>query len=213
MYFVERRPAVAPRLLRWYGLGAAPEVAPAVPVGVLVATVSQRLTKLRGYDLFLRDRTVMEWIKDNSALVNPVLPLLRSAKSTAIHEESHAFWTRLSDGERKAYVAEWIKLVDDGARLQAQTTSGGDARAAAPPAIVEAVKAWAVRADSFISRFEQTRQAKRIEARSESHSFDPFGSVKTAAIILGVGIVGAVAVGAFLLSRPPVVVTGGPSRR
>jgi hypothetical protein len=182
-----------------------------VPIGALAVTLNPRFAKLRTYDLFLRDRTALEWIKDNSGLINFWAPMLRSKESDKFHAESHEFWTRLSETERKAYVREWVQMVDDGARLQSQIV--GDARTPAPATLVDAVKKWAVHADAFVSKFENARQEKRIEERSETHSFNPFSGLKNAAILIGVGVVGAIALSIFLKSRPTVVVAGGPPAR
>ena len=53
--------------------------------------------KLRSYDLFLRDRTVFEWWKDNA----PAVRWMRSATSRATHDESHEFWAHLDEGEKR----------------------------------------------------------------------------------------------------------------
>lgn len=117
MYLVERR--LFPVALPVAAFGAAPTTTPpakALPtIAELRTKLKARMDKLRSYDLFLRDRNVIEWFKDNSAIVHWVV---RSKDSRARHEESHEFWAHLDDAQKRQLVARWIDLVEAGAKLQ-----------------------------------------------------------------------------------------------
>ena len=156
--------------------------------------INARLAKLRTYDLFLRDRTALEWLKDNSFIVHWII---RNDASRARHEETHAFWTHLSDAEKRELVAQWLKLVEHGRRLAGEARLGGiglgyGAKETAPPVRAAEVRAWAADVDAFVGKFESARQVKRIEARVDPHpSLDSAAStLKTIGTIVAVGVGG-----------------------
>lgn len=200
MYLVSRR------MLPVAGLGAAPAPIRRLPtIGELRAKIKSRLDKLRSYDLFLRDRTVIEWFKDNSAIVHW---LIRDDKSRARHEESHEFWSHLSDADKRQLVARWVKLVEEGTRLSGDARGGGigvgyGPTETAPPTRANAIEKWIKDADAFIGQFQKKRQTMRIEARVHpSSSLDFVGkAVRPLAWTLGLGLVGVVAVVVLTRSR------------
>lgn len=156
--------------------------------------VSARLAKLRTYDLFLRDRTAFEWLKDNSFIVHWIV---RNDSSRARHEESHAFWEHLSDAEKRTLVSQWLTLVENGQRLAGDARKGGigvgyGPKETAPPARATEVQAWCKDVDAFVAKFEKTRQAKRVETRVDPHpTLESFGgSLKTIGIVVAAGVGG-----------------------
>jgi hypothetical protein len=201
MYLVERR--VFPVALPVASLGAIPAVVQPT-IGELRTKLKSRMDKLRSYDLFLRDRTVIEWFKDNSAIVHW---LARDQTSRTKHEESHDFWTHLGDAEKRQLVARWVKTVETGAKLQGDARQGGigvgyGANEPTPPARASSIKDWLRDADDFISQFENTRQKMRIEARVNPSSPTNFlgNALKPLVWAVGLGVVGIVAV--TMLTRP-----------
>ena len=156
--------------------------------------VNGRLGKLRTYDLFLRDRTAFEWLKDNSFIVHW---LVRNDASRMRHEESHAFWDHLSAPEKRELVSQWVRLVEQGTRLAGDARQGGIGigyapMETAPPSKTAEVHAWAAEVDAFLRKFEGVRQRKRIEARVDPHpSLDSVGgSLKTIGTIVAIGVGG-----------------------
>jgi len=166
--------------------------------------VAARMKKLQVYDLFLRDRSVLEWFKDNSFVVHW---LIRNGQSRQYHEESHAFWTHLSDAEKRDLVANWLKLVEHGQRLLGDARQGGigigyGPAEPAPPKRADEVRAWAHDADVFIQKMEGTRQRKRIETRIDPHpSLDIAGPLKTLSTIVVVGVGGLLLVSILRMTR------------
>jgi hypothetical protein len=205
MYLVERR--IFPVALPVAALGAAPTTLPAraLPkIGELRTRLKARMDKLRSYDLFLRDRNVIEWFKDNSAIVHW---LVRSKDSRARHEESHEFWAHLDEAQKRKLVARWIELVEAGAKLQGDAGHGGigvgyGPNETAPPSRATVVDDWLGRADDFIGQFENTRQKMRVESRVNPSSATDFlgKALRPIAWVVGIGVVGVLAV--TILTRP-----------
>lgn len=205
MYLVRRR--FYPVALPVAALGAAPTApaARALPtIGELRTKLKARMDKLRSYDLFLRDRNVIEWFKDNSAIVHW---LVRDKDSRARHEESHEFWTHLDDAAKKKLVARWVELVETGTKFQGDARTGGigvgyGPNETAPPSRANPIEDWVRRADAFIGQFENTRQKMRIEARVNPSSTTNFlgNALRPIAWAVGLGVVGLIAV--TILTRP-----------
>jgi hypothetical protein len=201
MYRGDGRPL--PVAFRPASLGGIPTVA--LPtIGELRAKLKARMDKLRTYDLFLRDRTVIEWFKDNSAIVHW---LVRDPASRARHEESHEFWTHLGEAEKRQLIGRWINLVETGARLQGDARQGGigvgyGAHETAPPARTQALAGWLRDADDFVGQFEQTRQRMKVEARINPSTPARFLSDALRPLLWAVGL-GVVGIVAFtILTRP-----------
>lgn len=189
-------------------------------IGELRSKIAARMKKLRSYDLFLRERTVVEWFKDNSAIVHW---LVRNKDGRERHEESHAFWTHLSATDKRQLIARWVKLVDDGAKLGGEARQGGigigyGANEPAPPARAYTVRSWLDEADAFIAKFDGTRQKMKIEARVDPNpGLHLFGSsLKTIGWVLGIGVVGILAVSLIStgqrLPLPRLAMPGGRRR-
>lgn len=194
------------------GATSAAPVTRALPtIGELRAKLKSRMDKLRSYDLFLRDRTVIEWFKDNSAIVHW---LVRDKNRRTRHEESHEFWVHLDDATKKKLVARWVDLVEAGAKFQADARNGGigvgyGPGETAPPSRAHAIDEWVRRADDFIGQFENTRQKMRIEARVNPSSATDFlgKALRPIAWALGIGVVGVLAV--TIITRPRLPTRGG----
>lgn len=169
--------------------------------------LKKRLDKLRSYDLFLRDRTVIEWFKDNSLAVR----WMRQPGSQAVHDESHEFWAHLDEAEKRQYVGNWIKLVETGVKLAGDARGGGiglgyGPSEPTPPKRAAAIDDWISEADAFIRTFENTRQKKRIESRVNpstatnylSNALKP--ALRPIAWSVGLGVAGVIAF--LILTRP-----------
>jgi hypothetical protein len=209
VYLVERR--LFPVALPVAAFGAAPTTTPpakALPtIAELRTKLKARMDKLRSYDLFLRDRNVIEWFKDNSAIVHWVV---RSKDSRARHEESHEFWAHLDDAQKRQLVARWIDLVEAGAKLQGDAGKGGigvgyGPNETVPPSRATAIGDWIHRADDFIGQFENKRQKMRIESRVNPPSATDFlgKALRPIAWAVGLGVVGIVAVTIWTRPRLP----------
>jgi len=170
-------------------------------VGDARAVLEKGLAALRGYDVFLRDRTVAEWAKAITWA-----QFLDAEEVRLRNEEAHEFWSRLSETEKKSLVVEWIALVDGGRELLAPGNRGGVGQGygpteALPPSKAQAVASWGARAKAFFARIERLRGQKRVEARTDPRSWDPLSSLKTLGTVLAVGVVGAVVIGVFVAVR------------
>jgi hypothetical protein len=176
---------------------------PPPTIGSLRRQIKKRLDKLRSYDLFLRDRTVFEWWKDNA----PAVRWMRGAESRARHDESHEFWTHLDEGQKRQQVAAWLKLVERGLTLAGDARQGGiglgyGPNEPAPPKRAAAASNWLEHADAFVQSFEVLRQKMRTEARIHPSTTASYlsNALKPFAWAIGLGAVGVVTL--LLLTRP-----------
>jgi hypothetical protein len=205
MNLVHRR--VFPVALPVVSLGATSTPPPTI--GSMRKKLKARLDRLRSYDLFLRDRTVTEWFKDNSLAVR----WMRGGRGQAIHDESHQFWVHLSEVEKRQYIGKWIKLVESGVKLAGDARGGGiglgyGPSEPTPPRRRRAIQDWLEEADAFIKTFEDTRQKMRIESRvAPSTASSILGNaLKPVAWTIGLGAVGLIAL--VLLARPRIPLPG-----
>lgn len=183
-------------------LGAGPGSVLLITIGRLRTVLQKGLKALLQYDIFLRDRTAAEWLKDNS-----VVAAFRAPADQMRHVEAHEFWTRLSDSDKKALLTEWQKLVQDGGDLLGDARYGGVGQGygpseTAPPARSAKVLAWGKLVQAFLQKFEEKRAEKRVEARTNPHpSWDHFvdglGSLKTIGWAFAIGMAGVLLVGAW----------------
>jgi hypothetical protein len=198
MNLVSRR--VFPVALPVVSLGA---VSATPTIGQLRKQLKHRLDKLRSYDIFLRDRTVFEWWKDNA----PAVRWLRQSSSVAFHDESHEFWSHLSESEKRQQVSAWVKLVERGLILAGDARKGGiglgyGPTELTPPKRAAAIDDWLHDADAFIASFEALRQKMRVEARVSPSTTASYlsNALKPIAWAVGLGTVGVIAI--LLLTRP-----------
>jgi hypothetical protein len=204
MNLVHRR--VFPVALPVISMGDGPTPPPTI--GSMRKKLKARLDKLHSYDLFLRDRTVLEWYKDNA-------PAARYFRGTtqATHDESHQFWVHLSEGEKRQYVAKWLKLVETGVKLAGDARGGGiglgyGPSEPTPPKRLAAIQDWLDEADAFVKTFEDTRQKMRIESRVNPSTASSIlsNALKPVAWTIGLAAVGVI--GLVLLTRPRIRIPG-----
>ena len=177
------------------GLGAAPQGP--VAIGKLRTVVQTGLKALAQYDIFLRDRTAIEWLKDNTWF-----QYARDAAARATHEEAPEFWGRLNDWEKRNLVESWMKLSKRGGVFLDDNKNGGIGAGfgpgePAPPQRARAVLDWGSDVQSFLQQIEDLRSKKRVEARTDPHT-GIFGEVKNfavgAAVVVGVLVLGLAAI-------------------
>jgi hypothetical protein len=189
MYVVQRRRGFG-------GLGNLGSASALPTIGELRVKLKKRLDQLRVYDLYLRDRSVAEWFKDNSIIAN----WLRTSQSRDYHKESHEFWSHLDDGEKRQLVGKWIDLIERGRQLSGDARQGGigvgyGPSETAPPARAQSVSGWLAQADDFIASFEKLRQRMRVEARVDTNPVTSWlgNAMRPLVWTLGLGVVGLVA--------------------
>jgi len=175
------------------GLGALPG---STTIGRLRAVVQTGLRALAQYDIFLRDRTALEWLKDNTWF-----QYARDAADRSVHEEAPEFWGRLNDWEKRSLVESWMKLSKRGGAFLDESKNGGvgagyGPNEPAPPARTKAVLEWGSEVQAFLKQIEDLRAKKRVEARTDPR-IGIFGELKQfavgAAVVVGVLVIGLTA--------------------
>jgi hypothetical protein len=181
-------------------LSGAPSSFAGKRIAVLRSVVDNGLKALAQYDRFLRERTTAERLWDISVfryLDTPSIQLERA--------EAAEFWGRLSEVEKRSFVAEWLRLLQRGHELAGPGKYGGVGEGYGPsdyasPSKAAAVIAWGSQVQALLGRLEKSREETRIAVRVEgaTHAFELPGT-KTLKSLGTWLVIGVIALGAFAI--------------